>query len=173
MTQFKQYLPQFLTWLRNGFAFCTTWFLLLLLALGVLHGAETVTMQALVHLLLWCAGGSLLFCLIFTKLLLRSAGFTFRLTLFLLLAAGYQFLLPIYGPNPLRFLFGKQFPMQYGGTQWEYFVGANFNAIVFVGIMAVLFLACMVIYHFYSKKKGTLYTEALRRYQEEGENAAV
>ncbi len=166
MTQFKQSLPQFLTWLRNGFAFCTTWFLILLIAFGVLHDAEAVTMQALVHLLLWCAGGSLLFSLIFTRLVLRNCGFTFRLTLFLLLAAGYQFLLPIYEPNSLRFFFGKQFPMQYsGGFRWGYFVTANFNAIVFVGIMVVLFVACMVIYHFYSKKKGALYTEALRRYQ--------
>lgn len=158
MTQFKQYLPQFLTWLRNGFAFCTTWFLILLIAFGVLHDAETVTMQALVHLLLWCAGASLLFCLIFTRLVLRSFGFTLRLVLFLVLAAGYQFLLPIYWMNPLRFLFGEQFPMQYGGIP-------DFNVSVYVGIMVVLFASCMVIYHFYSKKKGALYTEALRRYQ--------
>ncbi|MBQ7013125.1 MAG: hypothetical protein IJN11_04315 [Oscillospiraceae bacterium] len=158
MSYFKPYLLQFLTWMRNGFAFCTTWFLILLTGFGLLHGAEAVTMKAIVFLLLWCAGAVLLFCLMFTRLLLRRMGFTSRLIVFMGLMAGYQLLLPIWWMNPLHFLFGEPFPLLYGSM-------TSGGMLVYILIIAMLCGTCLAIHHVYSKKKGALYTQALQKYQ--------
>ena len=38
--------------------------------------------------------------------------------------------------------------------------------LIFAGIVMVLYLLCITIYHLYSKQKGELYTQKLQKYQE-------
>lgn len=38
---------------------------------------------------------------------------------------------------------------------------------IFIGIVLVLYVICMAIYHQYSKRQGALYTQALETYKQE------
>lgn len=144
----KKDIVKFLVWLRNGFAFCTTWFLILMIARGYLLHVETISVNSLAKMLLLVLGGVFVFNVFFTELFIKKWSFTSRLTGFMLSVSIYESM----GFYWIGLFAGK-------GTilQW----------LVFIGILCGLYFYCIGIYQQYSKKQGELYTQALQKYQEQ------
>lgn len=144
----KKELATFFTWLRNGICFAFTWFVFLRLIASWVAGAEKISVIQLTDMLLWTSGGVVLFCIAFTKLIIRKAGFTARLTFFMALITiceiGYFYYTGLF----------KDFGCIY---EWA----------LFALIVIPLYLICLAIYGIYRKKKGELYTAALQKYQQE------
>ena len=143
----KQQVSQFFTWLRNGTCFCFTWLLLLLLICNHLLQKDTLSTAGLWKLFLLSLGGTFLFCLFFTRLFLKKWLFCARLTGFMICISIYE-CLGLYWLGLFRST----------GTlgQWT----------VFAGIVLCLYFICIIIYQFYSRKTGALYTRALQEHQE-------
>lgn len=144
----KNDLIQFAVWTRNGIAFAAAWFLILILIYNSIVGIPSISTEDLVKMMFWIAGGVLLFNLFFTRLIIRKARFTARLTFFLIIFGLYE---------TLYFYWVGLFSEIWTVLQW----------LVFVGIIFVSYLICVAIYHVYSKRKGDMYTMALRKYQQE------
>lgn len=142
----KKDVIQFLVWMRNGFAFVTAWFLILSVIYSRSVGVESIATDSLLKLMLFVAGGVLFFSLVFTRVLFKKQSFQWRLTCFMVLISGYECLV----------FYATGF-WQAGGTPWEW--------LVFVGLVLILYLLCIGIYHVYSRKQGALYTQALQNYQ--------
>jgi len=134
--------------MRNGLAFCTTWFLILVLIVCYIFKQQAVSVNSLAKMLALIVGGVFIFNLLFTRILIRKWSFTRRLTIFMLSISAYE----CAGFRWIGFFRGK-------GTfvQW----------ILFVGIVFGLYFCCIVIYRHYSKKQGEIYTQALKKYQQQ------
>lgn len=146
----KKDMVQFFTWMRNGIAFCTSWFLILWLVGSYLLKVESIPTDSLIRMILFVIGGVFLFCIAFTRLFLKRWSFTKRLTCFMILFSVYE--------SIVFYLSGL-------------FTGGSFAKwICFIGIVMISYLGCIIIYHVYSKKQGELYTQALQRYQKKGTN---
>lgn len=146
MLSIKKEFIRFLVWTRNGIAFCTTWFLILILVYNKIFDIQAVSTDSLIKLMLWIIGGVLIFNLIFTRLIVKKMSFTVRLTCFMSVIGGYECI----------------------GFYWFDFIesdGKAFEWTVFVGIILVLYFICMALYTIYSKRKGELYTQRLKEYQ--------
>ncbi|MBQ8780607.1 MAG: hypothetical protein IJZ72_02885 [Oscillospiraceae bacterium] len=144
----KNEIKKFALWFRNGFAFCTAWFLILILMYCKLSGRETLSTESLAEMLLWTAGGVLIFCVMFTRLIFKGMSFALRLTVFMLGIGFYEC---------AAFYSAGIFKKTGNAVQWG----------VFAAVIAVLYGACMLIYSLYSRKQGELYTNALKKYQQE------
>ena len=136
---------RFFTWLRSGVCFTVTWFLFLILLLPDADGR--IERASLWYLFAGAVGGVLLFCLFFTRVMLRKWGFTARFSLFMGLLLGWQM---VFGGILLPDHVFALSPMQWLG---------------FAGIAVLLYGISMVIYAVYRQKKGALYTQALQAYQ--------
>lgn len=147
MEKNSKYIAQFFVWLRNGIAFCTSWFLILLLIYNSVYNVPDIKTESLIKLVFFVTGGVLLFCIFFTQLFIRRWSFLSRLT-------GFMILFSVYESGAFYYLgiFKRT------GTFVEW--------LIFAGIVLVLYFICIIIYHFYSKEKGELYTQALKKYQE-------
>jgi len=134
--------------MRNGLAFCTTWFLILVLIVCYIFKQQVISVNSLAKMLILIVGGVFIFNLLFTRILIRKWSFTRRLTIFMLSISVYE----CAGFYWLGFFRGK-------GTfvQW----------ILFIGIVCGLYFCCVVIYRLYSKKQGEIYTQALKKYQQQ------
>lgn len=143
----KENVIQFLTWFRNGVAFVMVWLLLLVMSFCKVYGAKTISVEWLWKLFLSVAGGVLVFCVLFSSLLIRRWSFQVRLTVFMLFISFYEctcfYLLGIFG------------------TQ-----GSLVQYVMFAGIVLVCYFICIGIYQRYSRKQGAIYTKALQDYQE-------
>ncbi|WP_310603130.1 hypothetical protein [Anaerosporobacter sp.] len=144
---------QFFVWLRNGIAFCTTWFLILMLVYSHFFNIQSISTRNLTKMIFCTSGGVLLFNLIFLRMVIKKWSFIKRLTCFMLLFSIYEcFCFYWFG------LFAGK------GTinKWS----------LFIGIAFVLYIICMAIYQQYNKKQSDVYTQALQRYQQKrgGEN---
>lgn len=144
----KRELFHFLIWMRNGIAFCTTWFLILWLLYCHIFNRQTISVDSLTKLLLFVIGGVFLFNLFFTKLLIKRWSFIKRLSCFMALFGFYESV----GFYQIGLFQDAGKFMQWG---------------VFIGIVFVLYVICIVIYQQYSKRQGELYTQALKTYQQE------
>ncbi len=143
----KENMIQFLTWFRNGVAFATVWFLLLVMIRNQVYGIDTIETGWLWKLLISVTGGVLLFCVAFTQLVIKRWRFQSRLTVFMLTISVYEcFCFYWLG------IFGDQ------GTLSQY--------AIFAGIVLVCYFICISIYKRYSRAQGELYTKALQDYQE-------
>lgn len=147
MRNYKKDIIQFLEWTRNGVAFCTTWFLVLILAYNYFNGIQTISTDNLIKMVLWIIGGVLIFNLFFTRIIIAKWGFIKRLSCFMAVISIYECL----GFYWLDFFSDR-------GTVIQWFI--------FVGIVLVLYLICVAIYHIYSKRQGEIYTQALKQYQQ-------
>lgn len=143
----KKDLMQFLVWMRNGTAFSVTWFLVLLLLYDGVYNIDRVSTEFLGKLVLLCIGGVFLFCVCFTKLVLRKESFVLRLTCFMLGFSLYE----CFGFYVLGVFDGS-------GKVWQW--------LYFAGIVLALYLCCIGIYQIYSKRQGRLYTKSLQAYQQ-------
>jgi len=148
MKERKKEMIHFVVQMRNGFAFCTAWFLILVLLVCYIYNQQTISVNSLVKLLVLIVGGVFIFNLLFTRILIRKWSFTRRLTIFMLSISIYE----CAGFYWLGFFRGK-------GTfvQW----------IMFVGIVCGLYFCCIAIYRHYSKRQGEIYTQALKKYQQQ------
>ena len=144
---YKKDIYQFLTWMRNGTAFCVTWFLILLLIYNSIFEIQNISTDGLIKLVLLSVGGVMLFSICFTRLFIKKWSFLMRLSCFMALFMLYEcwgfYLLGIF----------------------ECF-GTVTNWIVFFAIVGGMYLCCVAIYLKYSQKKGELYTSSLKKYQE-------
>ena len=140
-------ITQFFIWLRNGIAFCTSWFLILILIYNSICNIPSIKTESLVKMIFFVAGGVFLFCTFFTQLFIKKWSFLNRLT-------GFMILFSIYESATFYWLgvFSK--------------AGSLVEWMMFAGIVLILYLICVVIYHFYSKEKGEVYTQALENYKE-------
>lgn len=143
----KKDMIQFLVWLRNGTAFCTTWFLILVLAYNHFFSIQTIPTNSLIKLVFWIIGGVFIFNLCFTRLLISKWLFTKRLTCFMSAISLYECL----GFYWLGFFTGT---------------GTIFQWLLFIVIIFILYLVSIAIYQRYSKKQGEIYTRALQEYQQ-------
>lgn len=143
----KKDLIQFLEWTRNGIAFCVTWLLILWLVFNSMANIESIPTKGLGQLIFFVAGGVVVFSLLFTRVLIRKWSFVARLSCFMVFISIYECIAFYH----LGFWSGS-------GTVWMW--GG------FAGFILVLYFICIFIYNRYSKKRGTLYTEALQKYQE-------
>lgn len=146
MKNHKKDIIQFLEWTRNGIAFCTAWFLILLLAYNYFNDIQTVSTLNLIKMVVWITGGVLIFNSFFTRLIIKKLGFVKRLSCFMAVISIYECI----------------------GFYWFGFFsdsGSTAQWLIFVGIVLVLYLICIAIYHIYSKRQGEIYTQALKQYQ--------
>ena len=148
MHNFKREGIQFAVWMRNGVAFCTTWFLILILAYHYIFNIQNILTVHLTKAVLLIVGGVLIFNLSFTRLIIKKMNFTARLTCFMCAISLYECL----GFYWLGFFKG-------GGTAVRW--------LVFIGIIFILYFICIVLYQKDSKKQGEIYTRGLRKYQME------
>lgn len=144
----RKELSHFFVWMRNGIAFCTTWFLILGLLYCRIFDRQTISVDSLTRLLLLVIGGVFLFNLFFTKLLIKRWGFIKRLSCFMALFCFYECM----GFYRIGLFQDKGNFMQWG---------------IFISIVFILYVICLVIYQQYSKRQGELYTQALEKYQQE------
>lgn len=143
----KKDVIHFLEWMRNGVAFCTTWFLILVLVYCYLSDVQTLLTTSLIKMLVWIIGGVFIFNLFFTHLIIRKWSFVSRLSGFMIAVSFYESV----GFYWLGFFQGTG-----SAIQWS----------AFVGIVLVLCLICIAIYHRYSRRQGEIYSQALQRYQQ-------
>ncbi len=145
--EMKRTIIQFLEFMRNGIAFCTTWFLILGLLYCHIFNRQTISVDSLTELLFLIIGGVFLFNLLFTKLLIKRWSFIKRLSCFMVLFGLYEW---------MGFYLIGLFQDKGNFTQWG----------IFIGIIFVLYVICIAIYQQYSKRQGELYTQALETYQQ-------
>lgn len=148
MQNFKSEVIRFAVWMRNGIAFCTTWFLFLILVYNYIFNIQNISTNHLMKLVLLIIGGVLIFNLCFTRIIIKKLTFVARLTCFMSAISLYECL----GFYCLGFFKGK-------GTavQW----------LIFIGIILILYFICAVLYQKHSKKQGEIYTKKLQKYQME------
>lgn len=147
MKNYKKDFVQFLVWMRNGTAFCTSWFLILGLLYNHSWGIEQIATDRLIEMLLFVVGGVFVFCSFFTRVFIRKWSFQKRLNCFMVVIALYE-----------CFVF-------YFTGVWES-SGNPFMWIVFFGVILLSYFLCMAIYQVYSRRQGELFTKALQNYQQ-------
>lgn len=147
MYKCRKDLVKFLVWMRNGTAFCTTWFLILILIYNSFYNIPVISTHMLIKLIFLNIGGVFLFNLFFTCLFIKKWSFIKRLTGFMIAISLYE----CFGFYLLGFFHTQ-------GTLIEW--------LIFVGIVLVLYFCCITIYQLYSKKQGELYTKSLQAYQQ-------
>lgn len=143
----KDEMIQFLVWLRNGIAFCTTWLLILILAYNHFFCIPSIPTNSLIKLVLLIIGGVFIFNFCFTRLFIKKWYFTKRLTCFMLIISLYE----CFGFYLLGFFTGKE---------------TIFQWILFIMAVFILYLASIRIYQRHSKKQGEIFTQALQQYQQ-------
>ncbi len=147
MKKQREEIVRFLVWMRNGSAFCISWFLILWLFYNGTHGITWISTEALGKLVVLAIGGVFLFSALFTRVFIKKWSFLSRLTCFMVVIS--------LGECAAFYWLG--FFVRTGtGLEW----------LAFVGIVLVLYLVCILIYQQYSRRKGVLYTEALEKYKE-------
>lgn len=139
---------QFMVWMRNGIAYAVSWFLILLLIYNKLCGHQAISTDSLTKMVVWTVGAVFLFNLLFTRFLIKNWNFMTRLTVFMISICVYE---------GAGFYWLGVFVRKGTLLQW----------LIFIGIVFILYLICIAIYHKYSKKQGELYTRALQQYQQE------
>lgn len=142
----KQELKKFLIWMRNGTSFAVTWFLILLLAGSYGLNISQIAVATLTKMVVLTAGGVILFCICFTKLILVRWSFIKRLSFFILLLSVYQV---------VGFCWIGFFTNSGSVLQW----------VIYMVIIIVLYFCCLLIYYARYRKEGKAYAQALREYQ--------
>ncbi len=146
MNKTKKELKKFFVWSRNGICYCTTWFLILLLVCSKIYDTSSFSTIFLMKMIGLIIGGVLIFNTLFTSLIIKKWNFTTRLTIFMLIISIYQC---------VSFYLLSLFQTVGSVTEW----------LIFITIVLLFYFASLVIYHFYSKRKGEIYTKSLHAYQ--------
>ena len=141
MHKYKEEFLKFLVWMRNGTAFCTTWFLILMLVYNSIYNIPSIPTNLLIKLIFLSIGGVFLFNLFFTCLFIK------RLSGFMIVISLYECLC-------------------FYSLEFFQSAGTVIGWIIFVGIVLILYFCCIAIYQQYSKKQGEIYTKSLQAYQQ-------
>lgn len=147
MYKYKEEVLKFLVWMRNGTAFCTTWFLIIMLVYNSVYNIPVISTNTLIKLILLSGGGVFYLIFFFTCLFIKRWSFIKRLTGFMLVISLYECLC----------FYSLEF-FQSSGNVIEW--------IIFVGIVLILYFCCIAIYQQYSKRQGEIYTQSLQAYQQ-------
>ncbi len=147
MHKYKEEFLKFLVWMRNGTAFCTTWFLILMLVYNSIYNIPSIPTNLLIKLIFLSIGGVFLFNLFFTCLFIKKWSFIKRLSGFMIVISLYECLC-------------------FYSLEFFQSAGTVIGWIIFVGIVLILYFCCIAIYQQYSKKQGEIYTKSLQAYQQ-------
>ena len=147
MHKYKEEFLKFLVWMRNGTAFCTTWFLILMLVYNSIYNIPSISTNILIKLILLSFAGVFLFNLFFTCLFIKKWSFVKRLSGFMIVISLYECLC-------------------FYSLDFFQSAGTVIGWIIFVGIVLILYFCCIAIYQQYSKKQGEIYTKSLQTYQQ-------
>lgn len=129
--------------LRNVFCIIYTWLSLLLILIKGIMKETIISIPLLFMLLLVSLFTAIIFVISFSDGVIKKWGFKARLTLFMASIVIIELVL-FYSLKIIR-------------TSTQIFL--------FGGIVIVLYGACLVIFHFYSKKKNKQYDSILSQYQ--------
>lgn len=151
MKKNKKNLQQFLIYMRNGTAFCTTWFLILILGCSHIFQIHTISINLLTKIVFLIIGGVLIFSSLFTQIFINRWCFTKRLNCFMLFISLYEC---------IGFYWIGLFEGTGSFIQWS----------SFIGIICVLYFLCIIIYQRYSRRQGEMYTQVLKQYQQHRRN---
>ena len=154
MSNFKKNITQFLVWMRNGIAGGISWVLILWLIFGNMYGVESISIEKLSNMVFFVIVGIFIFCVFFTRVIIRKWSFITRLTCFIVAAVVYECAV-------------------FYGTGFWVGSGSLITWVSFAAPILISYFICIILYSRYSKKKGDIYTEALQKYQQEriAENA--
>jgi len=130
---------------RNTLAFSYAWLVLCSALAFTAGGSGEISTSYLFKLLLLCAWGSLCFSFCFFSNTLKKKGFIFCLTLF------YISFIPV---EILIFYAMKLFTSGGSPLMW----------IIFAGIVAALYITCILIDRLVMAKRAAVYTEKLNSY---------
>lgn len=89
---YEKDIIHFLTWMRNGIAYATTWFLILILLYNKLHNHQAISTDSLIKMVLWLMGSVFMFNLLFTHIIIKRWNFLLRLSVFMILISLYELL---------------------------------------------------------------------------------
>lgn len=142
----KRNIIQFLVFMRNGIAFCTTWFLIIWLIYCHIFNYDIISVSRLTKMLFLIVGGVFIFSVLFTQIVIKKWGFVKRLSCFMVLISIYECM----GFYLIGFFKGTG-----DFIQWS----------IFIGIVCILYFICIAIYLQYSKRQGEIYTSALEQYK--------
>ena len=135
-----------LTALRDAIAYSFSWLVICVIAIQLISGKKTITVDFLVKLFFLCFWGALCFAICFRNKGIEKRGFIFSLSCFYILFIPVEILL-FYMMGIFK---------QAGNTGiW----------IVFAGIIAIMYIISLVIDRMIMQKKATLYTEKLVEYK--------
>ena len=133
---------------RMVFTIAFTWLMLLVLLIAAARGKEMISVGLSLKLLAFCAGASVIFCGAFSELFLKGKSFIFRMTIFM-----------------IAFL-----PFEIACFYWMGIFSGSGEPIlwlVFVGTFVVFYLISVVLDRVVFAKRGEVYTQQLKAYQNE------
>ena len=132
--------------LRDATAYSFSWLVICVIMLLLILGKETISVGFLIKLLILCLWGSLCFTLCFGNNGIKKKGFMFSLTCF------YILFIPV-----------EMFMFYMMGIFKEF--GSLGLWVVFLCIVAILYIISLMIDRFIMSKKAQIYTKKLSDYK--------
>jgi len=133
---------------RTVFTIAFTWLMLLVLLIAAACGKEMISVGFSLKLLAFSAGASLIFCGTFSELILKGKSFIFRMTVFMV-----AFL-------PFEVACFYWMGIFSGSGDWVLWL-------LFVGTFIAFYLISVVLDRVVFAKRGEVYTQQLKAYQNE------
>ena len=143
----KIFSRRFLGFIRDGVAYSFSWFVILVLIIGLLSGQQDIGVDFLGKLLGFCLLAAIEFAAFFSDCVITNKGFMLRLNGFVAL----------FLPTEIAFLYITGI-LTGAGTVIEW--------AIFVGIIVVLYLICIILDKTILRKQGQEYTSQLDKYKE-------
>ena len=143
----KIFSKRFLGFIRDGVAYSFSWFVILVLIIGLLSGQPDIGVDFLGKLLGFCLLAAIEFAAFFSDCFIANKGFMLRLNGFVAL----------FLPTEIAFLYITGI-LTGAGTVPEW--------AIFVGIIIVLYLICVILDKTILRKQGQEYTTQLDKYKE-------
>jgi len=143
----KIFSKRFLGFIRDGVAYSFSWFVILVLIIGLLSGQPDIGVDFLGKLLGFCVLAAIEFAAFFSDCFIANKGFMLRLNGFVAL----------FLPTEIAFLYITGI-LTGAGTVPEW--------AIFVGIIIVLYLICVILDKTILRKQGQEYTTQLDKYKE-------
>lgn len=146
MQNHKNNLFHFMLCMRNGIAYAVSLFIILILIYNKICNHQAISTDGLIKMVVWIAGAVFIFNLMFTRYIIKKWNFINRLTIFMVSICLYE---------GAGFYWLRNFIRKDAALKW----------LAFIGIVFIIYLACIMIYNKHSKKQGEIYTQALQQYQ--------
>lgn len=131
--------------LRDAIAYSFSWLVICVIAMQLISGKETITVDFLIKLFLLCFWGALCFTICFRNKGIEKRGFMFSLSCFYIMFIPVEIL-----------LFYMMGIFQKAGNIWIW--------IAFAGIIAGMYIISLLIDRMIMQKKAAVYTKKLAEY---------